>query len=236
MSEEQGANELPKIKKYLEMERMSKLRIAVIDCHDSFVYNLVEMLRHLPGCCFEVFDYDQITTKPSTIGDKYTVARIVDSHDGLLLSPGPGLPEEFPFLKTLIRKSEGCCTILGVCLGMQALCLTYGGELRQLEHPLHGFEDRLSPSIEDDFSQGVPSEALIGRYHSWIVDEKSLPRELSILAYARSDASPMALRHRSFPFYAVQFHPESYISTYGVHYLLNWLSITRRYIQKTHLC
>lgn len=192
------------------------VKVAVIDCKDSFVYNLVELLRHFSNCQFEVWDYTRLASD-----SEQTVLHA--QFDGLLLSPGPGIPEEYPMLKNVIRQSEGKHSILGVCLGMQLVNWVYGGKLKQIVLPRHGSQDRLTLVKANSLLNGIGEADTIGRYHSWAVDANSLPEELEITALAQSDCEPMALRHKCEPFFAVQFHPESYLSTQRSLYISNWL-------------
>lgn len=215
------------------------LKIAVINCYDSFVYNLVELLRRHNSVTFDIWGYDQLSEKVSKQEkkDRISLPQIVSSYDAILLSPGPGIPEELPLLSQLIHLAEGKCTILGVCLGLQSIAYTYGATLIQLPFPTHGVEDHLSIiSPKDSFLNGISEEDWIGRYHSWMVDSSSLPSSLSLLAIGQCDNTPMVIRHREFPIYGVQFHPESYISTHPQYYIRNWIEITTTYKQSNHTC
>lgn len=205
------------------------LKIAIIDCQDSFVYNLVEIMRHQPHCIVDIWRYDalQLDASLGKCEGAITLGELVSTYDGLLLSPGPGHPEEFPLLLELIKQAKGHCAIFGVCLGMQAIAVSFGGALKQLVAPLHGFGDHLKGVRDCFLFDAIPSEATIGRYHSWVIDEASLPEELEVVAYAQADGEPMVLSHKWLPLVGVQFHPESYIATSGEQYLVNWLNKTR---------
>ncbi len=188
--------------------------ILIANNHDSFVYNLVELLRHIPECASEVHYTEEITSE------------MMNRCDGLLLSPGPGLPDEQPNLMNLIARYHATVPMLGVCLGHQALAGYFGAELICLSAPLHGHIDVLTHVDEKDcLLHGLPPQAHIGRYHSWIVDEETVPRCLCVTAHAQSDNSIMAFRHRDYPLFGVQFHPESYMSDGGAVYLRNFLSV-----------
>lgn len=210
------------------------VKIAVIDCYDSFVYNLVELLRCEENVIYKVIGYNEIVSSRSESPSQgvITIEEIAQQYEGILLSPGPATPQDFPLLKPLIQKAEGHTTLLGVCLGMQSLAYAYGGTLRPLAKPSHGFEDSLTFTASDPFFEGLSTVDTIGRYHSWVVDSLSLPKEMKVLATAQSDGTLMALRHTEFPFYGVQFHPESFISTHSESYIRNWLKITSRYKNK----
>lgn len=202
------------------------IKVAVVDCQDSFVYNLVELLRNEPNCSINVLDINDVSIELAKKG----AIEVVASYDALLLSPGPGLPQEQAALSDLIFAAEGRCSILGVCLGLQAIAVAYGARLQQIEKPLHGHEDHLKAvSPEEPLFAGIPSGAPIGRYHSWIVEKETFPDVLEISAISDKDSAIMALRHRKFPFHGVQFHPESFISAFGQRYISNWLALTARY-------
>lgn len=186
--------------------------LLIADNHDSFVYNLVELLRQLSECTFEIHHTEQITDA------------MIAHCDGLLLSPGPGLPKEQGNLMSLIDTYHTQLPMLGVCLGHQALAEYLGAELQQLERPLHGHTDQLFVDHYDELLEGIPRGSRIGRYHSWIIKPDSLPDSLEVTAHAQSDGSIMALRHRDLPLWGVQFHPESYISDHGQHYLHNFIA------------
>ena len=186
--------------------------ILVADCHDSFVYNLIEIVRSTSGCSYEVYPIEQCR------------GVCLDRFDALLLSPGPGHPTEMDGLSELIERTYRCMPIMGVCLGLQALACFFGGSLRQLSRPLHDHADRLRlTDAEKVWFKAFPIESCIGRYHSWVIDEQSFPKELQVIAYAESDGTIMALRHKALPIYAVQFHPESYLSPYGSELVRYWL-------------
>lgn len=190
----------------------STVHLLVIDNRDSFVYNVVELLRSLPELTFEVIPEGELELSS------------LPEHDGLILSPGPGVPSEFPRMQALIRAEAGIKPILGICLGHQALAEHYGATLVQLPAPRHGHASALEVIDPTDSLVGaIPTGSLVGRYHSWAVDEASLPTCLVPTAYC-ADADEgrvlMAMRHRTEPVWSVQFHPESMISEHGRAYLL----------------
>lgn len=188
-------------------------RILVLDNRDSFVYNLVQLLREAPSCHFDVVR-----------GDHIPWGRLSD-YQGVLLSPGPGIPDEAPGQMKLIEAVSHTHSILGVCLGHQALAEFFGGYLIPMEHPLHGHASGIQVRDDSRFWQGVSDKATVGRYHSWIVDETSLPSELVPTAWSTDDHILMAIRHHSLPLYGVQFHPESIITDCGHRLIGNWLDI-----------
>ncbi len=197
----------------------STVHLLVIDNRDSFVYNVVELLRSLPELTFEVIPEGELELSS------------LPEHDGLILSPGPGVPSEFPRMQALIRAEVGVKPILGICLGHQALAEHYGAKLVQLPAPRHGHASALEVIDPTDSLVGaIPTGSLVGRYHSWAVDEASLPTCLVPTAYC-ADAGEgrvlMAMRHRTEPVWSVQFHPESMISEHGCAYLLAFATAVR---------
>lgn len=197
----------------------STVHLLVIDNRDSFVYNVVELLRSLPELTFEVIPEGELELSS------------LPEHDGLILSPGPGVPSEFPRMQALIRAEAGVKPILGICLGHQALAEHYGATLVQLPAPRHGHASALVVIDPADRLVGaIPTGSLVGRYHSWAVDDASLPSCLVPTAYC-ADAGEgrvlMAMRHRTEPVWSVQFHPESMISEHGRAYLLAFATAVR---------
>ena len=195
------------------------VHLLVIDNRDSFVYNVVELLRSLPELTFEVIPEGELELSS------------LPEHDGLILSPGPGVPSEFPRMQALIRAEAGVKLILGICLGHQALAEHYGATLVQLPAPRHGHASALVVIDPADSLVGaIPTGSLVGRYHSWAVDDASLPTYLVPTAYC-ADAGEgrvlMAMRHRTEPVWSVQFHPESMISEHGRAYLLAFATAVR---------
>lgn len=197
----------------------STVHLLVIDNRDSFVYNVVELLRSLPELTFEVIPEGELELSS------------LPEHDGLILSPGPGVPSEFPRMRALIRAEAGVKPILGICLGHQALAEHYGAELVQIPAPRHGHASALEVIDPVDSLVGaIPTGSLVGRYHSWAVDDASLPSSLVPTAYC-ADAGEgrvlMAMRHRTEPVWSVQFHPESMISEHGRAYLSAFATAVR---------
>ena len=186
-------------------------RLLIIDNFDSFTYNLLHYCETFPGIYCEVKRNDEID------------AAYADSFDSLLFSPGPGLPKDAGNMMSIIKAHHQSKKILGVCLGMQALAEFLGARLINGEFPMHGRISELN--ITDHSSRlfkGIPKMIKIGRYHSWMVDEKTLPKELISTGYA-DDGSLQSIRHISLPIEAVQFHPESVLTEYGREMMRNWL-------------
>jgi anthranilate synthase component II len=187
------------------------MKILVLDNYDSFTYNLVHYLEDLSGEKVTVARNDEITVSEAAAFDK------------ILLSPGPGLPDESGILKELIEKLSPVKSIIGICLGMQAIAEVYGGKLLNLSDTYHGVATNIIiEDSEDLLFKGVPSVFPAGRYHSWVVERKSLPSCLKVTAMDDNN-NIMSLRHREYDLCGVQFHPESVLTEYGKLILNNWL-------------
>ncbi len=185
------------------------LGVTVIDNYDSFTYNLVDLLRTLKVDHTIMFN------------DRIDWQRI-DNTQKILISPGPGTPEESGQLLDLIRKYHTSCSILGICLGHQALAQELGGRLMNLAGPHHGQTVSIDLSTEDPLFSGLPEQINGGLYHSWTVDPDSLPKEFEIIA--RSGQRIMGIRHTQHDLVGLQFHPESYATPFGIEILRNWLA------------
>ncbi|RYZ00466.1 MAG: aminodeoxychorismate/anthranilate synthase component II [Chitinophagaceae bacterium] len=190
--------------------------ILVFDNYDSFTYNLVHLVRTLTGEAVEVHRNDELPLAE--------VARF----DRIILSPGPGIPEEAGLLLPLIREYADKKPILGVCLGHQAIGQAFGGTLSNLDTVFHGVAtpalivSREPSASGSSLFAGLPDAIEVGRYHSWVVDEKGLPEELEVTA--RDDQGLiMAMQHRRFDIQGVQFHPESVLTPDGAQIIKNWL-------------
>jgi len=185
--------------------------ILVLDNYDSFTYNLVQYLGEL-GAQVEVVR-----------NDATTIDAIEKSHpERIVISPGPGRPEDAGLTMEVIRKLGPTTPILGVCLGHQAIGAVFGGAGVRAPVPMHG----KSSTIEHDgrgVFRGVPSPFTASRYHSLVVAEHGLPPRLEISAKTREDGIIMGLRHKEFPVHGVQFHPESILTGEGHHLLRNFL-------------
>jgi anthranilate synthase component 2 len=188
--------------------------VLLLDNYDSFTYNLLQYLEMVLGQQVAVYRNDSITIEEAC------------RYDRIVLSPGPGIPSEAGILVPLIRAAAGRVPMLGVCLGHQAIAEAFGGKLRQLGQVMHGLARpvHVSDPAEPLF-EGVESPFDTGRYHSWVPDEATFPVDLK--AIARDDSGAiMALKHREFPVYGVQFHPESVMTPCGLQLIRNWVTIT----------
>lgn len=187
------------------------MKLLILDNYDSFTYNLVHLIEKVSDIAFEVHRNDAIAIEA------------VNNFDKILLSPGPGLPSQAGIMPELIKKYGATKSILGVCLGMQAIGEAYGATLKNLESVCHGQAMPLYVSEADGLFLNCPQRFMVGRYHSWVVDTKGFPDELQITAIDEFK-NIMALKHREFDIQALQFHPESILSEYGEEIMRNWLS------------
>ena len=180
----------------------------MLDNYDSFTYNLVHYLEDL-DC--------EVTVKRN---DQLTLAE-VEAYPLIVLSPGPGLPDEAGMLKEIIRAYAPTKRILGVCLGQQAIGEVFGGRLINLEQVYHGVATTITVVKEDPLFEGLPKNFPVGRYHSWVVDP-DLPEALEATS-VDENGQLMSLRHKTYDVTAVQFHPESVLTPNGKQILKNWL-------------
>lgn len=190
---------------------MSSARILVVDNYDSFVFNLVQYLYQLGAEC-EVLRNDEVTT-----------AHAQDGFDGVLLSPGPGTPEEAGVCVDMVRHCAATgVPVFGVCLGMQSMQVAYGGVVDRAPELLHG---KTSPVFHEGRGvfAGLPAPFIATRYHSLAAEPATVPAELEVTART-GDGIIMGLRHRELPVEGVQFHPESVLTEHGHRMLANWLA------------
>lgn len=187
------------------------MKVLVIDNYDSFVYNLVHYLEAL-DCTVHVVRNDQFDLE------------LPSNYDKILLSPGPGVPDEAGLLKDLIKKYAATKSILGVCLGQQAIGEVFGGTLENLSEVFHGVATPAHIVVDDEsLYKGIDSPVEIGRYHSWVVSKENLPAVLEITA-VDDNKQIMSLRHRDYDVKGVQFHPESVLTPEGKRIISNWVN------------
>jgi para-aminobenzoate synthetase component II len=189
------------------------VKILVIDNYDSFVYNLVQYLAQI-GADVEVWRNDDT---------RFAEPGFANSFSGLLLSPGPGTPEEAGVCVDVVKRNAGRLPIFGVCLGLQAIGVAYGGVVDRAPELLHG-KTSLIHHHGTGVLAGLPSPFTATRYHSLAIEPETLPAGLEVTATTPSGVI-MALRHRELPVEAVQFHPESVLTEWGYQMLANWLAI-----------
>lgn len=189
------------------------MKILVFDNYDSFTYNLVHMVEKILHQKVDVYRNDQINL------DK------VDNYDKIILSPGPGLPEEAGLLLPLIKAYAPTKSILGVCLGHQAIAQVFGGKLENLSTVYHGVSSTVQLNKESggNLFDELPENMVVGRYHSWIVSDNGFPEQLEVTARDENQYI-MALKHKHYDVQGVQFHPESVLTPDGEKLMRNWLN------------
>ncbi len=186
------------------------MKILVLDNYDSFVYNLVYILKDL-GQDVDVFRNDKIALEE------------VKKYDKILLSPGPGIPEEAGILLDVIKEYAATKSIFGVCLGHQAIGEAFGAKLHNMGEVLHGVTTKcIITQPNEVLFKGVPAEVEVCRYHSWTVVPETMPQELIVTAIDEK-GFVMAEAHTQYDVRGVQFHPEAYLTQYGVKMVENWV-------------
>lgn len=191
------------------------MKILVFDNYDSFTYNLVHLVEKITHEKVDVYRNDQIALEK------------VAEYDKVILSPGPGIPEEAGLLLPLIKAYAATKSILGVCLGHQAIGEAFGGSLLNLSTVFHGVATKIQihsgeRGVRSKLFEGLPGEIEVGRYHSWIISDDNFPGELEVTA-RDEQGYIMALQHKTFDVQGVQFHPESVLTPDGEKILRNWL-------------
>ncbi len=185
-------------------------KIIVIDNYDSFTYNLVHYLEDL-NCQVNVFRNDEFEIEE------------LEKFDKIVLSPGPGIPDEAGLLKQVIKTYAETKSILGVCLGQQAIGEVFGGSLINLEKVYHGVATTIKITNPDEvLFRDLPNEFEVGRYHSWVVSSEDFPNDL-IITSIDENGQIMSLKHSKFDVRGVQFHPESVLTPNGKKILENWV-------------
>ena len=187
------------------------MKILLLDNYDSFTFNLVHLLESFDGIDVQVHRNDSFQVEDS------------GAYDKIVLSPGPGLPAEAGILKPLIKEMAGKKSILGVCLGMQAMAEVFGGKLFNLDKVQHGVASEITVTDSKEILfRNLPGIFKTGRYHSWMVENKTLPECFQITSVDASQ-NIMSLRHKEYDLCGVQFHPESVLTQYGKEMIGNWL-------------
>jgi anthranilate synthase component 2 len=185
------------------------LKVLIVDNKDSFTYNLKHYIN-------KFCDYVDVVRY-----DKLKINR-VSGYDKILFSPGPGLPNEYPILKEILSKYGSSKSILGVCLGHQAIADFYGCKLSNLSIAMHGVSSRMNHMNNCSLFKDIPKYFQIGHYHSWVVSDKDFPSDLKITSINESGFI-MSIRHKKYNIRSVQFHPESILTEYGFKLVENWL-------------
>ena len=188
--------------------------IAIIDNYDSFTYNLVQLVEQAGA---------RVTVLRN---DRFALPDLA-AYDKLLLSPGPGIPQEAGLLMPVIEIYAATKPILGVCLGEQAIGEAFGAQLCNLSDVFHGVQTEISldgPGVADDYLfDGLPRRLAVGRYHSWVVSRENLPDVLAVTAVS-DEGLIMGLRHRTLDVHGIQFHPESVLTPLGERIIQNWIN------------
>ena len=191
------------------------MKILVFDNYDSFTYNLVHLVEKIIHLKVDVFRNDQLPLEK------------VKDYDKIILSPGPGVPEEAGMMLPLIKEYAATKSILGVCLGHQAIGQAFGGKLVNLSTVYHGVATPIRVGSEESgvrspLFNGLPDTVEVGRYHSWVVSDERFPASLEITARDENNYI-MALQHKTYDVQGVQFHPESVLTPSGETIMRNWL-------------
>ncbi|GGD26603.1 anthranilate synthase component II [Hyunsoonleella pacifica] len=185
-------------------------KVLVIDNYDSFTYNLVHYLEDL-NCDVTVFRNDKLTLED------------VAPFDKIVLSPGPGIPDEAGLLKPIIETYAATKSIFGVCLGQQAIGEVFGGDLVNLDDVYHGVSTNVTISVDDEYIfKDLEKDIEVGRYHSWVVSP-DLPESLEATSFD-ANGQVMSLRHKEYDVRGVQYHPESVLTPNGKKILENWIN------------
>ena len=188
-------------------------KVLVLDNYDSFTYNLVHYVEANEGFEVDVFRNDEISIEN------------VGKYDIIILSPGPGLPNDAGILKDLIKTYAPTKKILGVCLGMQAIGEVYGGTLLNLDNVYHGVATPIRVTDKEDLIyKDLPESFEVGRYHSWVISNEDFPEELKITS-VEENGQIMSLKHKDYNLYGVQYHPESILTEHGKKMITNFLSL-----------
>lgn len=186
------------------------INTVIIDNYDSFTYNLSHLLKELGA---------DVTVVRN---DKFRIEDL-EQFDKIVLSPGPGIPSEAGLMPQVIKSYAGRKPILGICLGHQAIGEAFGAKLLNIGNVVHGVATPAHITAQDYLFEGLASDLEVGRYHSWVVDDKELPECLEVTSRS-DDGYIMSLRHREFDIRGIQFHPESVLTPQGKTIINNWLN------------
>lgn len=185
------------------------MNIVIIDNYDSFTYNLSHLVKEL-GADVTVYR-----------NDKFTLNEL-EPFDKIILSPGPGIPSEAGLLLDVIKKYAGRKSILGVCLGHQAIGEVFGAKLENMTNVFHGIATEGTQFGNDPIFTGLPKRIVMGRYHSWVISKANLPECLEITAES-DEGQIMGIRHKNYDIHGIQFHPESILTPQGKTIVDNWM-------------
>ena len=192
-----------------------KNSILIIDNYDSFTYNLIHVIRKISNCKVDVYRNDQIELDE------------IEKYDRIVLSPGPGLPEEAGNLLEIIKSYAGRIPIFGVCLGHQAIGVVFGGKLQNMNRVIHGMATTINVTdTESSLFEELPKKFEAGRYHSWLVQKEDLPSCFKITSLD-DEGNIMSMKHKDYDLEGVQFHPESVLTPLGEKIVENWINKTQ---------
>ncbi len=192
------------------------MKILILDNYDSFTYNLVHMVEDITGQLPDVYRNDEISVEE------------IERYDAIILSPGPGIPDEAGILKSVIKAYSGKKPIFGVCLGLQAITEVFGGKIENMGEVFHGVATEMEIVKKDAvIFKGIPEKFEAARYHSWIASNDNFPSEISITA-KDEDGAIQAIEHNLFNISAVQFHPESILTEVGEQIVRNFIDNAKK--------
>ncbi len=185
------------------------MKVLIVDNFDSFTYNLKHyIIRFCPET--DVVRYNKLR-----LGD-------LNIYDKILFSPGPGIPNEYPNLAKIIKEYGGFKSILGVCLGQQAIAEFYGAKLENLDEPMHGVISKIHHLNNCTLFNHIPPTFNVGHYHSWVISDSNMPKELEITSL-NDNGLVMSIKHKIHDIKAIQFHPESILTEHGFQLIENWI-------------
>jgi len=191
---------------------MKQNKILLIDNNDSFTYNIVDILRKFSSITFEVIKYNEISIEKTKMYNK------------IIISPGPGLPRNFTIINKIIKEYYSKKPILGICLGHQAIGESFGAKLYNNIPVVHGQPKKIKIINKTALFKGLPDIFTVGLYHSWAIEKENFPDNLEISAISKDNVI-MAIKHKEYDIYGIQFHPESYITEFGENIINNFIKL-----------
>jgi anthranilate synthase/aminodeoxychorismate synthase-like glutamine amidotransferase len=191
---------------------MKNTKLLILDNRDSFTYNIVDSVRRI-----ENVDLDVISTNEVNINE-------IEHFDKIIISPGPGRPNEYPVIYDILEKFYRSKNILGICLGHQAIGNFFSAKLTNILPVVHGQADKIKIIKQSPIYKNLPKSFRIGLYHSWAIDFDDFPEELEITAVSENNRI-MSIASKKYPVFGIQFHPESYLTDYGFTVLKNFIDI-----------
>lgn len=185
-------------------------KILIIDHNDSFTYNLVQLFEQMKDIAVSVKSVSNLVEDDGFLAD------------AIILSPGPGLPQDYPETKKFLNAHYLTKPVMGVCLGLQHIVQFFGGELYKQQEPMHGRQIKLNIIADDVLFKDLKAPIKVGLYHSWAASRELLPDCLQISAVSEKNTI-MSVQHKTLPIAGIQYHPESYMTTYGKKMMRNWI-------------